>query len=600
MIERDWHGCYGEGWGTRLQPEAYAHPAKVSYGLASRIVEHLLEYGWLKPGDAVVDPFGGIGGFALPLMTAGCHFVGVELERPFVDMGQGCDCTGMNKADWVRFYGRWKQARYRDGRHWCPRCLAQAQEIHDKRQESKPCYAQRKRRGRMRELATALKRPLRFTDPLPLPGTVSARRRAQQMAMFATAQTTAYRRNSGRIPTTGAHHYAGNIEAWAANGLTGTGMLVQGDSRELVRVVEQVVGASVSSPPYAQIRPEKSSTGVDLTRQYETYRAQGGGASFEKFCATQRLHSQGYGNSSGQLAVLHEGDHAAAVQAAVGSPPYAGDIVHARPSARDDEFFQGRTIGTHGTAEYGSAEGQLAAMPAGDLRAAVSSPPYTASLASDDPDKRGGLFRDPKRRNDKTLIAEYGESDGQLGTMKEGDFAGCVSSSPYEGSEGSPSLGSVNKDNWGNDGRDIVARRGLTANYGSSDDQLGHTQGDTFWSAAKTIVEQTHQVLASGAVAVWVCKRFVRNKAIVDFSAQWAELCEACGFETVEWIRAWLVEDKGAQWRLDGELEKREIKRISFFRRLHTQKYPHLSIDWEDVIVMRKLAASAPASAAWG
>jgi len=68
-------------------------------------------------------------------------------------------------------------------------------------------------------------------------------------------------------------------------------------------------------------------------------------------------------------------------------------------------------------------------------------------------------------------------------------------------------------------------------------------------------------------------------------------MCEAYGFETLEWIRAWLVEDRGAQWGLDGELVEREVRRESFFRRLHRQKYPELSIDFEVVLVMRKAEA---------
>ncbi len=43
--------------------------------------------------------------------------------------------------------------------------------------------------------------------------------------------------------------------------------------------------------------------------------------------------------------------------------------------------------------------------------------------------KRGGLFRDPRRRNDRTLTAEYGKTPGQLAVMRAGAL---VSSPPYE------------------------------------------------------------------------------------------------------------------------------------------------------------------------
>jgi len=87
-------------------------------------------------------------------------------------------------------------------------------------------------------------------------------------------------------------------------------------------------------------------------------------------------------------------DHATAVQAAVGSPPYAESL----SQGNDPEGYDYTKYGGGGqlatSQRYGQSEGQLGAMKEGDLQAVVSSPPYTASLASDDPDKRGGLFAD--------------------------------------------------------------------------------------------------------------------------------------------------------------------------------------------------------------
>jgi len=232
--------------------------------------------------------------------------------------------------------------------------------------------------------------------------------------------------------------------------------------------------------------------------------------------------------------------------------------------------------------ERGGTPEEQRASGLGEVNGLVSSPPYTASLASDDPDKRGGLFRDPKRRNDKTLTAEYGQSDGQLGAMREGDFEGMVTSPPYEEGGGHRS---------GQADRDIEAGKGIYTpcdHYGDAHGNLGNERGDTFWSAARTIIEQTHQTLAPDAVAVWVCKSFVRKKARVDFPGQWRELCEACGFETIEMIRAWLVEDRGAQYTLTGELDERTIERKSFFRRLAESKGSP-RIDYEVVIIQRRI-----------
>lgn len=85
----DWYGCYDGSWQSApLVAEAYSHPAKVSFNLAERIYRHMLAEGWLRPGDAVLDPFGGVGGFGFHAALYGMHWTGVELEQRFVDLGR--------------------------------------------------------------------------------------------------------------------------------------------------------------------------------------------------------------------------------------------------------------------------------------------------------------------------------------------------------------------------------------------------------------------------------------------------------------------------------------------------------------------------------
>jgi hypothetical protein len=81
-----WHDCYCDGWQGLLVPEAFAHPAKVSKALADRIYQHAAEQGWLRPGDVVVDPFGGIGGTALWPALHGVAWCGCELELRFKEL----------------------------------------------------------------------------------------------------------------------------------------------------------------------------------------------------------------------------------------------------------------------------------------------------------------------------------------------------------------------------------------------------------------------------------------------------------------------------------------------------------------------------------
>jgi len=101
VLVDSWHGCYRRGWGRELVPEAFAHPAKVSFSLAERIYAHMAAEGWIVEGETVLDPFGGIGGFGYHALKHGLHFIGIELEPKFVDL------AAQNITMWdTRYAGR--------------------------------------------------------------------------------------------------------------------------------------------------------------------------------------------------------------------------------------------------------------------------------------------------------------------------------------------------------------------------------------------------------------------------------------------------------------------------------------------------------------
>ena len=112
--------------------------------------------------------------------------------------------------------------------------------------------------------------------------------------------------------------------------------------------------------------------------------------------------------------------------------------------------------------------------------------------------------------------------------------------------------------------------------------QLGADAGDTFWSAAKIIVQQCHTILKPQGACVWVCKDFVRAGKRVPFSANWARLCESCGFTLTRWCKASLMAEERTADLFGGETVKR-TKRVSFFKRLAEAKGSP-PIDEEDVL----------------
>ena len=87
MFRDTWHECYEQQLTDVIVPEAFAHPAKMSWRLAQRIMTHLAEW---CPGDArdrvIVDPMAGIGTVGLAAAYAGYPAILGELEAHFASL----------------------------------------------------------------------------------------------------------------------------------------------------------------------------------------------------------------------------------------------------------------------------------------------------------------------------------------------------------------------------------------------------------------------------------------------------------------------------------------------------------------------------------
>lgn len=83
----DWQGCYPSSWKGKVVPKAMEHPAKFSSRLIDKIYNHMITKGWLKAGDTILDPFGGVALGALYPMLHNLLWVGVELEPKHAKSG---------------------------------------------------------------------------------------------------------------------------------------------------------------------------------------------------------------------------------------------------------------------------------------------------------------------------------------------------------------------------------------------------------------------------------------------------------------------------------------------------------------------------------
>lgn len=474
ITRHEWHGCYANGWKKDdISPEAFSHPAKFSKQLIRRIYEHLLAQGYVKPGDVIADPFGGVGLGAFWAIRYGLHWRGVELEPKFVEIGR------QNFELW-----------------------------------------------------------------------------------------------NGR--------YAPHFANW------GTAEIIQGDSRELCKVLGQG-GAVIGSPPYAGSLHTNESPEVQLKRIAKR------GGRLSQFGINSLSGNQGYSDSPGQLGAMKEGQPPTAF---IGSPPYANSV-NANDAANDSEARKERrlSVGIPDTPYhnggpnsqqnrpqvYGNADGQLGAMKEGQPpQALIGSPPY-ADAVSGQGEGPGARYDHTYHKGDNATKnssqAAYGVSDGQLGGMH------VIGSPPFEKSQAGGGLATPGVKH--QDGYELNRYSNGYQNQGDAPGQLGNATGSTFWQAARDIVEQCYQLLPSGGVAVWVTGDFVRNKQRVHFGRQWLALCQEVGFVPVEHIVAWKREPGPIQAGIFEDVDM-TIDRVSFFRRLANQNNPEAAILNEDVWIVRK------------
>ena len=342
------------------------------------------------------------------------------------------------------------------------------------------------------------------------------------------------------------------------------------------------VDAVISSPPYAEI----ASGAGGLNTKPGKDGQQGG----RNPSAASQDTDQRYGESAGQLARLPAGD----VDAIICSPPYAtGDSASAQSiSTRTDKSaaWVKANCGSAATEGYGLTPGQLGVMPSGDVSAIVSSPPYLTEQMGG-----GGAKREDKVL--RAMMDGYGKSDGQLGQMPAGDLADAVVSSPP--------FGDVEpfKDKSFRPNQSEQYQKGAYETRGFLDPDYERKAlnerslssfrepTETFWAAAKLIVAESYAILKPGGYAVWVVKRFCRKGKVVDFPADWRNLCEYVGFTTVQEVHASLVHREEREG-LFGPTVK-VTARKSFFRRLYEAKRPDNAIDFETVFFMVKRAPDA-------
>lgn len=320
-----------------------------------------------------------------------------------------------------------------------------------------------------------------------------------------------------------------NLGLWHRRyGFSGATIL-QGDSRCLRQVLESA-DCCVASPPFCQSDGRKGGSDLYLAQRRQTGRN-------PESPSSNYGAKEPYGQTSGQLGALKPGTLADAL---CSSPPFAQSTqVNNNPAdmaAGKALWKDGHDSAARVKQDYAplATPGNLAGLPVGDC--VVPSPPFGQALT--------GSGLSAAMRSERTY---------KVTTRLPGNL--------YQRAE-----------------------------QGSSQGQLANEGPTTFWSAASQIMAEVAAILKPHGIAVWVVKGYISKGKLVNFPAQWRQLCQAHGFELLEEIHASRIEAHGVQTELFGDDTVEETARMSFFRRLHTKKYPHLAIRHETVLILRKTA----------
>ncbi len=123
--------------------------------------------------------------------------------------------------------------------------------------------------------------------------------------------------------------------------------------------------------------------------------------------------------------------------------------------------------------------------------------------------------------------------------------------------------------------------------YGDTPGQIGKMAGEQFWSAARSVLSRCHAVLSSGSVTAWNVKAFVRNKKVIDFPGDWANILEKSGFHVFLEARASNVKETREPGLFEPEVVTRKDSK-TMWKRIHDAKNPDLAVNYEVVWFARR------------
>lgn len=547
-----WYGCYDEGWGDLIVPEAYAHPAKMARGLAYKIVREGLNRNWWSKQSIIADPFGGIGTTGLVCAAHGIQAHLCELEQKFVDLAR------------------------------------QNFELHRKQWEALGLPVPTITQGDSRRLSEVLTTAghVVTSPPFSTPGSQPAgqlpgtpiRRKVEGMGK---AVESTYGHTPGQIgamtsPPYGATRFDGGA---SEVGQFGDGYRPPGNySQDKANIGNSVMGHFTTSATSATIDGSEVTHADDMGMDSGVLRGRGEHL-LESGQVNQQLRREG-----------REG-----VDRAEGPTPAGGDSgVPLSGGLREPDLVSSAEHNQTGAQPYmdslADASSGYRAIPEGDT-AASDAEAGTGTASAQSPVAVPAQYTGGGCSQGHGDAEQRHDVGADSGIVQHGVEEGSLRDGGGEPASGAPQGGLGTREGTA---RNRVLTEGDRAHNGTrhqNAQELASQTGldpDTYWGAVAQVYSEMYRIMSPGGHAALVLKGYVKKGKYIDLPAQTLDLLLSLGFEPVLWVDAMLVAAE-SQVTLDGGTIRK--KRSSFFRRLYEAKHPELAIDAEIVLICRKPSA---------
>ena len=321
----------------------------------------------------------------------------------------------------------------------------------------------------------------------------------------------------------------------------GKAICVQGDARELERVLKEKVDKIITSPPFGQAQSGGGIAKKGYTKDKHT-----------DLIGKRSYMPENTGDNPNNIDNFRYGS----IDKIISSPPWGGKVQH-------KTNYLGKQKRESGF-EYSDDPNNIGNLPHGQVDKIITIPPYGEGLG------HGHGSKEWAKKWKKAGIHNLGEYPSEhkdnIGNLPHGRIDKIISSPPYEGSSGIDTEKAMKK----RLDKIFENRSYVPTQKYDKKSNIGNVKGKTYLGEMLKVYQQCYRVLKLGGLMILITKDFIRNKKRVHLTEDTIKLCEMAGFKHIATYH-------------------RKIEHPSFWRILYKQKYPDAEqVEEEDITVFRK------------